>query len=246
MGMGGVGGVWPVQAAPELKIDWARMPTYNTIMAVAAGVGLLLVVALGRRLLRGQVPDHFDGWALAFGALGLILTATGLHMTLTWPLAGQGFPFDNIVFGEPSLAFGVLMLAAAFYLWFRGVLLAAALDRLTVLARMAGPVSVFVLAMGLACFGIAAAGWTYTLFAAPPQEPVSGAFADMPLLEATFISGLYVLVGLGAVLFPFALRARGGLPATVTGVCWGLAGLAFTLFGALNYFTHIGLIVNTM
>ncbi|MEU0519377.1 hypothetical protein [Streptosporangium sp. NPDC006007] len=31
-----------VQAAPELKIDWTKMPTYNTIMAVAAGVGLLL------------------------------------------------------------------------------------------------------------------------------------------------------------------------------------------------------------
>lgn len=235
-----------VQAAPELKIDWTKMPTYNTIMAVAAGVGLLLVVALGRRLLSGQVPDHFDGWALAFGVLGLILTATGLHMTLTWPLAGQGFPFDNIVFGEPSLAFGVLMLAAAVYLWFRGVLLAAALDRLGVLARTAGPVSLFVLGMGLGCFGIAAAGWTYTLFVAPPQEPISGAFASMPLLEATFISGLYVLVGLGAVLFPFALRARGGRLATAVGVCWGLAGLAFTLFGALNYFTHIGLIINTM
>ncbi|MEV8630614.1 DUF981 family protein [Streptosporangium sp. NPDC051023] len=237
---------WLVKVAPELKIDWARMPTYNTIMAVAAGVGLLLVVGLGRELLRGRVPDHFEGWALAFGVLGLILTLTGLHMTLTWPLAGQGFPFDNIVFGEPSLAFGVLMLAAALYLWRKGVLLAAALDRPGLLARTAGPISLFVFGMGLACFGIAAAGWTYTLFAAPPQEPISGAFADLPLLEATFISGLYVLVGLGAVLFPFALRAGGGGLATTVGVCWGLAGLAFTLFGALNYFTHIGLIINTM
>lgn len=32
----------------------------------------------------------------------------------------------------------------------------------------------------------------------------------------------------------------------MTGVVWGLAGLAFLLFGGLNYFTHIGLIVNTM
>ncbi|MER7211345.1 DUF981 family protein [Streptosporangium sp. NPDC000239] len=238
--------MWIAGAAPGLKIDWARMPTYNTIMAVAAGVGLVLVVALGHKVLRGRINDHFEGWALAFGVLGLILTTTGLHMTLTWPLAGQGFPFDNIVFGEPALAFGALLLFAAFYLWRKGVLLAAALDRPALLARTAGPVSLFVAGMGLGCFGIAAAGWTYTLFAAPPQEPISGAFADMPLLEATFISGLYVLVGLGAVLFPLALRAKGGGLTTVVGVCWGVAGIAFTLFGALNYFTHIGLIVNTM
>ncbi|WP_236004080.1 DUF981 domain-containing protein [Nonomuraea antri] len=233
---------------PELKIDWTKMPTYNTIMAVAAGVGLLLVVSFGRRVLRGDSLEHVDGWALAFAVVGAILTVTGLHMTLTWPLAGQGFPFDNIIFGEPSLAFGVLLLAAAFYLWKRwghgngnGFT-----DHRKAVARVAGPVSLFVLGMGLACFGIAAAGWTYTLFAAPPQEPISGAFADLPLLEASFISGLYVLVGIGAVLFPFALRARGGPLANVIGGCWGLAGVAFLLFGALNYFTHIGLIVNTM
>jgi uncharacterized membrane protein len=237
-------GYWVIQ--PDLKIDWTRMPTYNTIMAVAAGVGLVLVVCFGRKLLRGDPMEHVDGWALAFGVLGTILTLTGLHMTLTWPLAGQGFPFDNIIFGEPSLAFGVMLLAAALYLWKRWAPAQVAADRRKHVARVAGPVSLFALGMGLGCFGIAAAGWTYTLFAAPPQEPISGAFADMPLLEASFISGLYVLVGLGAVLFPLALRARGGPVATVVGVCWMVAGVVFTLFGALNYFTHIGLIVNTM
>ncbi|MGW0478674.1 DUF981 family protein [Nonomuraea sp. NPDC003214] len=231
---------------PELKIDWTKMPTYNTIMAVAAGVGLVLVVWFGRKLLRGDPMEHVDGWALAFGVLGALLALTGLHMTLTWPLAGQGFPFDNIIFGEPSLAFGAMLLAAALYLWKRWTPSQGAADRREHVARVAGPISLFAFAMGLACFGIAAAGWTYTLFAAPPQEPISGAFADMPMLEATFISGLYVLVGIGAVVFPFALRARGGPAATVTGVCWLVAGVVFALFGALNYFTHIGLIVNTM
>ncbi|NUP53607.1 MAG: DUF981 domain-containing protein [Catenulispora sp.] len=233
-----------------LKIDWAKMPTYNTVMAVAAGAGLLLVVYLGATLLRGR-PFIPDGWALAFGVNGLILFLTGLHMTLTWPLAGQGFPFDNIVFGEPSLVFGVLMLAAAFFLWKKGASLSQDPDaaphtaRFSYLARLAAPMSVLIVGIGLGCFGIAAAGWKYTLFAAPPEEPISGHFADHPLLEATFISGLYVLVGAGAVLFPLALRSpRSALP-TVVGVCWTLAGLAFLLFGALNYFTHIGLIVNT-
>jgi hypothetical protein len=32
----------------------------------------------------------------------------------------------------------------------------------------------------------------------------------------------------------------------ITGITLGLSGIAFFLFGALNYFTHIGLIINTM
>ncbi|MFE4974998.1 DUF981 family protein [Kitasatospora sp. NPDC056651] len=232
-------------AASGLKIDWARMPTYNTIMSVAAGAGLLLVVALGRLLLVRRTGVTLDGWALAFAALGFTLVTTGLHMTLTWPLAGQGFPFDNVIFGEPALAFGVFLLTASFYLWKRGgdLLAADGADRTT---RVAAPISVFVFGMGLACFGIAAAGWRYTLFAAPPEEPISGEFSDWPWLEASFMSGLYVLVGVGALLFPFALRAPRRWMTPVIGVVWGLAGLAFLVFGGLNYFTHIGLIVNTM
>ncbi|MFF9077653.1 DUF981 family protein [Streptomyces sp. NPDC014735] len=150
-----------------------------------------------------------------------------------------------MIFGEPALAFGVFLLAAAFYLWKRGAELLGD-DGVVRTARVASPISVFVFGMGLACFGIAAAGWTYTLFAAPPEEPISGEFAQWPILEASFMSGLYVLVGIGAVLFPFALRRPRGWMSPVVGVVWGLAGIAFLLFGGLNYFTHIGLIVNTM
>ncbi|MFF9507494.1 DUF981 domain-containing protein [Streptomyces sp. NPDC014724] len=232
-------------AATGLKIDWTRMPTYNTIMSVAAGAGLLLVVMLGRQLLTPGRTITPDGWVLAFGAIGFTLVTTGLHMTLTWPLAGQGFPFDNVIFGEPALAFGVFLLAASFYLWKRGAELNSA-DRIVRTARVASPISVFVFGLGLACFGIAAAGWKYTLFAAPPEEPISGEFAKWPVLEASFMSGLYVLVGIGALLFPFALRRPRSRMSPVIGVVWGLAGLAFLFFGGLNYFTHIGLIVNTM
>ncbi|OLF11980.1 hypothetical protein BLA60_08065 [Actinophytocola xinjiangensis] len=232
-------------AAQDLKIDWASMPTYNTIMSVAAGTGLLLVVRLAGLIIAGR-PWRPEGWALAFAVPGFILTTTGLHMTLTWPLAAGGFPFDNIIFGEPSLAFGVLMLAAALYLWKRGAELLESTDPGAALAQLAAPMSVFVVGLGLASFGIAAAGVGYELFAAPPQEPISGAFADYPLVEAIFISGLYALVGVGAVLFPFALRPTGGGVLSALRIVWGLAGLAFLLFGAMNYFTHIGLIVNTM
>lgn len=235
-----------MDVAEGLKIDWAAMPTYNTVMAVAAGAGLLMVVALLRRITSGTGELEPAGWALGFGVVGTILTLTGLHMTLTWPLAPGGFAFDNIIFGEPALAFGVMLLAAALYLWKRGGSLTTAVDRGAHLTKLAGPVSVFVFGMGLACFAIAVAGVRYQLFAAPPEEPISGAFADYPLVEAIFISGLYALVGVGAVCGPLALRSRSRALFTVAGVTWGLAGLAFLLFGALNFFTHIGLIVNTM
>ena len=239
-----------------LKIDWAIMPTYNTIMSVAAGAGLLALVIFARDLLKfrhdRKEAVSTDGWALAFGVLGLILATTGLHMTLTWPLAAGGFPFDNIIFGETSLGFGVLLLGAAFYLWQRGEALVMAEDPIAHAAQTARPLSIFIGGLGLSLFGIAVAGVTYQLFAAPPQEPISGAFAAWPIVEAIFMSGLFALVGVGAVLFPFAvnkLRTAGSAPSGLVktiGVVWFLTGLAFLLFGAMNYFTHIGLIVNTM
>lgn len=232
-----------------LSIDWTQMPTYNTIMAVAAGAGLIFMVMLGRALVRDERFKP-EGWALGAGVLGFILTATGLHMTLTWPFALY-FPFDNIVFGEPSLAFGVLLLGAAFYLWKRGDQITAAKDRAAEAASVAKPLGIFVVGMGLALFGIAAAGMIYQLFAAPAQEPISGFFADYPMLEATFMSALFVLVGLGSVLFPLSLRTLSstGEQSKVTstvGIVWLISGIIFLLFGALNFYTHIGLIINTM
>jgi uncharacterized membrane protein len=241
-----------VPAQGHLTIDWANMPTYNTIMSVAVGAGLLSLVWFGRSLLHDARTTSADGWALTFGVLGGILTATGLHMTLTWPLAGGGFPFDNIIFGETSLAFGVLLLAAAVYLWRRGVVVLAEPDPLPLLARTARPLSVFVVLLGLSLIAIAAAGIRYQMFAAPPQEPISGSFADHPLVEAIFISGLIALVGLGALAFPGMLGAierpghRAGAAGTVVAWTWTLAGLGFGLFGAMNFYTHIGLILNTM
>lgn len=253
------------QQSPGM-IDWASMPTYNTIMSVAVGAGLLAVVLFFIDLWKSTQNDgedkddsrltlSTDGWAIAFGVLGAILTSTGLHMTLTWPLAAGGFAFDNIIFGETSLAFGVLLLGAALYLWKRGAGLKADPEPLKLAARTAKPLSYFIAAMGLALFGIAIAGVTYQLFAAPPQEPISGAFAAYPMIEATFMSLLFALVGVGAVVFPFAVnsllrspvgaRLGGGAVKTV-GAMWTITGIVFMLFGAMNYFTHIGLVVNTM
>ena len=237
-----------VLAAASLKVPWAHTPMFNTLMSLSAGIGLLLIVALGRQLYLRR-PILAEGWSVAFAVLGILLTITGTDMTLTWPLSSIA-PFDNIIFGEPSLAFGVILLGIAVLLWSQRAQLAVegdhALDeRLVLVRRLSAPLSVFAGGLGLAMFAIAAAGWRFTLFAAPPQEPISGNFANHPLIEATFISGLYLLVGIGAVLLPAVIHRTRRVLVIAIGICWTLAGLAFTLFGALNYFTHIGLIIHT-
>lgn len=196
---------------------------------------------------RGKSPNA-RGYAIAFATLGVILGATGLDMTLKWPLAPIGTPFANIIFGEPSLAFGVFLLAAAFYFWRNEERLSALKgEKLQEdIARTFGPMSLFVLGMGLALFAIAVAGEYFVLFAAPPQEPLSGYFADQPRIEASFISLLFALAGLGAVLFPSYLRHFSAGTTSVIRFSWWVSGLFFFLFSALNYFTHIGLVLHTM
>ncbi|HWT93095.1 MAG TPA: DUF981 family protein [Solirubrobacteraceae bacterium] len=223
---------------------------YNTIMAVATGVALLLIVQFGTRLHRRE-EVAYEGWAVAFGVLGTILTLTGLHMSLTWPLpkvADNCCTHDNIVFGEPSLAFGLMLLGATVILWRRANTTPAQEhegEMTEYFARLAQPISWFAAAMGCALFAIAVAGVKYKLFAAPPQEPISGEFADKPLLEASFISALWAVIGLGAVLLPFALRTLRARLITIIRVCWTAGGAVMLAFGILNYFTHIGLLVNS-
>ena len=234
-------------AAEGLKTDWSLSPTYNTIMAVAAGAGLVTLVRFVRDLWVKQ-ERNIDGYAFAFGILGFILTTTGLHMTLTWPI--KGLPWDNIIFGETSLGFGVLLAATSWYLWRNREALRTAERPIKVLADLVRPISLFVFGLGLALVGIGVAGLWYQFFVAPAEEPISGLFADYPIVEAIFMSGLFFLVALGALLFPWAVKreAVAGEPGTVhqvAGWAWVIGGLGFFLFGALNFFTHIGLIFNT-
>ncbi|AWB94803.1 hypothetical protein DCE93_03305 [Agromyces badenianii] len=226
------------------------MITYNTIMSVAAGAGLLTIVWFGWSLTRTAAPIRADAWSLSFAVPGVILFATGLHMTLTWPFATY-FPFDNIIFGETSLGFGVLLLAAAFYLWRRRDEIADSGNAAGTVAAAFRPLSIFIIGMGLSLIAIAFAGVIFQLFAAPPEEPISGSLSNYPWIETLFMSALFAGVGLGAVLFPFTLRSvEDRRPTTllqrVVALVWALTGLAFLLFGALNFFTHIGLIINTM
>lgn len=240
-----------------MTINWASTQVYNTIMCIATGVGILLILKLLTSLRRGKVRE-LEGWSMGFGVLGFILTLTGAHMTLTWPLAEIGFPFDDIIFGEPSLAFGVLLLGVAVLLWRKSSQYRLeGLDLkdprviserlLSDMPHLFKPMSYFGAAMGYALIAIGIAGVTYQLFAAPPQEPISGAFAEYPMVEATFISALYAITGIGAAMFPFLMKEkRNHSLDRAMFLLWRIAGIIFIGFGVMNYFTHIGLIVNTM
>jgi len=46
--------------ADGLTIDWTQMPTYNTIMAVAAGAALITIVWMGTLVIKGR-PVHLTG-----------------------------------------------------------------------------------------------------------------------------------------------------------------------------------------
>lgn len=238
-------------------VNWAEMPTYNTIMALAGGVGLLMLALFLRDLVKARPGSattlSTDSYAMGFGVVGLIQFVTGVHMTLTWPLAKGGFPFDNIIFGETTLAFGTMLLFAALYLWRRGEVIAASDAPLVTMSRGMRPTSLFAGGMGLALFGITLAGFVYQFYAAPPQEPLSGFFAPWPLLEAAALSLLFFIVGVGAVLLPIAVyRTTEEAPRAAEGIwnaiiwLWIIAGVMFALFGAMNFYTHIGFIVNTL
>ncbi|WP_437965173.1 DUF981 domain-containing protein [Sorangium sp. So ce260] len=87
---------------------------YLTLALVTAASALALgAVYLFRAPAVGASEARRRSFALAFGAPGLLLLITGLHIVLTWPIPG-GY---NIVFGEPLAYFGTLLVVGAPALW---------------------------------------------------------------------------------------------------------------------------------
>lgn len=219
------------------------MVVYNEIVAVASGAGLIGVALFLSGLVRGKRIDS-EGWAAFFGVTGLLLFVLGVHTTVTWPFGGGGFEYANIAFGQPAAAFGALLLFAAIYLWRnREVFVAGTLSKEAVLEAVK-PASIFVGALGLGMAVLAIAFVRYQLGAAPPEEPISGRFGHLPILEALFLGGLWGIVAVGALLFTFAVWTN--RPQLLRWVVWAwiIGGVVFLLFGAMNFYTHIGMYHN--
>ena len=80
------------------------------------------------------------------------------------------------------------------------------------------------------------------------MEPITGKFSGQQWLENGFLAIMYWVTGSGATccrsrFFAKLCEARGVL--RVIGVCWLVTGAIWAAFGTLNYFTHIGLTINT-
>lgn len=234
----------------KLIIDWAHLPTYNTIMSLIAGVALISISKFGKLLaLKNKI--QFQGWSLAFGVFGTILAITGIHMTLTWPL-GNGFPWDNIIFGEPCFALGIILLFVSFYLWKNIKLLETTDNPLRQISSNFTPFNIYFIALGLMLTAIFFAGIQFQFFAAPPEEPISGYFSKWPWLEAWGLSLVFLGVGICSAFTPdFFARAQneGYQINTIDKLLYiglQITGWVLLVFGALNYYTHIGLILHTV
>ena len=224
------------------------MILYNTIVGLAAGVGLLLVAQLLKRFAQGEKLQP-EGFALAFAITGFIQTVLGLAISVTWPYTKVRHA--NIMLGEPALAFGVLLLAAAFFLWRKRdtVLDLGQADEKSAkasayLLAVLRPVFVWVFATGLMMASLVVAIIYYQLGHAPPQEPISGYFGDT-WVEPGFLALLWSLISIGALLAPTAVANWNSKCMNIVRLCWTVAGGLLVLFSAMNYFTHIGLLMNT-
>ncbi len=220
------------------------MVVYNELVAITAGAGLIGFALFLADLTRGKRIES-EGWAAFFGVTGSLLLVTGLHTTLTWPFGGEGFEYANIAFGQPAAGFGALLLFAAIYLWRHRTLLAGDDDvaRTSILAGLK-PVSIFVGALGLAMGVLAITFVRFQLGAAPPEEPISGRVGHLPILEALFLGGLWGVVAVGALLFAISLLTERPQLMTWAIRAWIVGGIVFLLFGAMNFYTHIGMYHN--
>ncbi|HIZ37356.1 MAG TPA: DUF981 domain-containing protein [Candidatus Ruania gallistercoris] len=220
------------------------MVVYNELVAITAGAGLLGFAKFLSDVLR-QRRIESEGWAGFFGVTGILLFALGLHTTVTWPFGGDGFEYANIAFGQPAAGFGALLLLAAVYLWRHRALYDGELQVASekTLASFK-PVSIFVGVLGLGMAVIAISFVRYQLGAAPPEEPITGRFGHLPLIEAIFLGGLWGVVAVGAILFAIALWTERLNLLRWAVWAWLLGGIGFTVFGAMNFYTHIGMYYN--
>jgi hypothetical protein len=224
------------------------MILYNTIVGLAAGVALVLVAELFKKL-ADRKKVRVEGYALAFGMTSFILTVLGITISVMWPYTKA--LHANIMMGEPALAFGVLLAAASFFLWRRREIFDD-LDRnnekseqaIAYIAAVMRPVSAWIFATGLMMASLTAAILYYQLGKAPPQEPISGRFAQTSV-ETVFLGLLWGLTSVGALLLPACVLKWSRKLLVAAAVCWRVAGILIILFSAMNYFTHIGLLMNT-
>lgn len=220
----------------------------NTIICIAVGAALIGFALFLRQVWKKNIKSS-EGWAGFFGVVGLIMAVMGFATSIMWPYGTGGFEYANIAFGEPAAVFGVLCLFAAVYLWrnrqlFAGDSTAEVKKMRTEVTEALRPVAIFVFITGLMMAALAMSWIRFQNGAAPEVEPISGLFHAMPLVEALFLFGLWGITAIGCLVFPWALSSKRGKLRQVVVSTWIIAGVVFAGFGAMNFYTHIGMYTN--
>ncbi len=186
---------------------------YITLMLINMVGGL---VVLGLYVLWPVDKDEGKAWGVPLAMAGLVALATGLHMSLTWPIpdlsAVEGQVsnplFANAAFGEMSVLLGVLLLGGG----------AALMKRWSL-----KPLTIYAFVAGLTAMVIGVRLWGLEL----TKEPT--------------LTGIgFILTGLCGVLSGPFLRVRKVLAARVVAavVILAAAGIwALTALGA--YWVHL-------
>ena len=233
----------------KLIIDWSHLPTYTTIMGIFAGTSLISVANVGKKLLKKELNPV--GWALNFGVSGIVLLLTGAAMVLTWPMHNQ--PFDNMIFGEPSLSLGILDIGLAIYFWKRMGILEQSATPVYTMSKDLSPFRTLLAGVGLGIISIACGAYKFPIFIAPKEEPITGDFAAIyPIAENVIITTMFLCVGIAALLTVVFLSSFSKNNQVIRWyhkanyLILQLAGWYFLLSSAFIYYTHIGLIVQTM
>ncbi|WP_396888550.1 DUF981 family protein [Micromonospora craniellae] len=226
-----------VRALPVAQATAVAQAASRSEAAGGGGTGTLAIATRADTTTITDVEQsggfHPADHAPVFLMLGVILTGLGGAMSVTHPLTAN--PPVNILFGEPCLWLGVLLLGAGLHLSRSQHLSAGAI-------KAASPV---VFGVGLILAFCAAAIARFELIgAAPVEEPITGLLHAYPVVENTFFVLLYALSAAGALAFPWLLSRAGDLAWTIMKWSWSIAGLGFLIFSALNFYTHIGMMVN--
>lgn len=213
------------------------MILYNTLLGVASGAAMVLVAALIRALgQRTQIVTA--GWVAAMLALGVVVTFLGAAMAVTWPLKAK--PQANILFGEPTLLLGVLLMVGAWLMWSRSSFFVISDDEDAArLTRLVTPLAWLVSVLGLILLVCAFTIVTLNAIgSAPPQEPISG---SLPAgVENALVGAMYLLAALGTLPAPWVVRDLGGGLAKSASWVLTIGGVLVLLYSAMNYYTHIG------
>ncbi len=237
----------------HLIVDWEKIHLYNSLMAVASGAALLSIWWVFSRL-SSQEKIKPKGVALNFGVLGMILFLTGLHTTLTWPLSPT-YPFDNSIFGESCFVFGALLLAMSFYFWKEkySILEYEETENNTLLQFIASDFNemrFIIMGIGLALIMMGMAGIQYKIFLAPPEEPIVGAISqNLPYYTSYLVGFLWISVGvaaLGTTAFFKSISEQKKKSYKWLKILFLVIGINFMAIGVITYFTHVGMIINTM